>query len=387
MKYLFSIVLLIVLFSCGQDPDANTEDKPKDNFSIDGKIEGAEGMNLYLEALSQQGTIEVAKTTISANGTFSMKGNVPGLGIYQLRLGESSEKMIPFTLAQNEHVKLKTTFGEFTTKPNASGVEWAAPLNAYMALYANLMIAQKKLEAQKANLTEEEMMTIFNAEKAPVDKWALEQMSKDPDNPFNIVLSTSASPTLGFDKWDPASLDVLKLVAEAFKERYKDSPMALTMENQVVQIENAYSEYLSTTSGNLMAPEIELKDPNGKLIKLSSLRGKVVLVDFWASWCRPCRGENPNVVRMYKKYKDQGFTVYSVSLDEDAVAWKKAIAQDGLIWPTHVSDLMGWSTPVIQLYKFDGIPYTVLIDREGKIIATGLRGLELEQKLKEALAK
>jgi hypothetical protein len=322
MKYLFSIVLLIVLFSCGQDPDANTEDKPKDNFSIDGKIEGAEGMNLYLEALSQQGTIEVAKTTISANGTFSMKGNVPGLGIYQLRLGESSEKMIPFTLAQNEHVKLKTTFGEFTTKPNASGVEWAAPLNAYMALYANLMIAQKKLEAQKANLTEEEMMTIFNAEKAPVDKWALEQMSKDPDNPFNIVLSTSASPTLGFDKWDPASLDVLKLVAEAFKERYKDSPMALTMENQVVQIENAYSEYLSTTSGNLMAPEIELKDPNGKLIKLSSLRGKVVLVDFWASWCRPCRGENPNVVRMYKKYKDQGFTVYSVSLDEDAVAWK-----------------------------------------------------------------
>jgi hypothetical protein len=90
---------------------------------------------------------------------------------------------------------------------------------------------------------------------------------------------------------------------------------------------------------------------------------------------------------MYKKYKDQGFTVYSVSLDEDAVAWNKAIAQDGLIWPTHVSDLMGWKTPLIQLYKFDGIPYTVLIDRDGKIIATGLRGIELEQKLKEALSK
>jgi thiol-disulfide isomerase/thioredoxin len=231
------------------------------------------------------------------------------------------------------------------------------------------------------------MMTIFNAEKAPVDKWALEQMSKDPDNPFNIVLSTSASPTLGFDKWDPASLDVLRLVADAFKKRYKDSPMALTMENQVVQIETAYSEYISSKSGDLLAPEIELKDPKGKLVKLSSLRGKVVLVDFWASWCRPCRGENPNVVRMYKKYKDQGFTVYSVSLDEDAVAWNKAIAQDGLIWPTHVSDLMGWKTPLIQLYKFDGIPYTVLIDRDGKIIATGLRGIELEQKLKEALSK
>ncbi|MFN5635228.1 MAG: hypothetical protein ACK49D_11185, partial [Flavobacteriia bacterium] len=255
MKYLFSLALLIVLASCGGGTDANTEEKPKDNFSVDGKIEGAEGMSLYLEALSQQGTIEVAKTTISANGSFSMKRNIPGLGIYQLRLGESSDKMIPFTLAQNEHVKLKTTFGTFTTKPNVSGVEWAGPLNTYMALYAELMIAQQKLEAQKANLTEEEMMTIFNAEKAPVDKWALEQMSKDPDNPFNIVLSTSASPTLGFDKWDPASLDVLRLVADAFKKRYKDSPMALTMENQVVQIENAYSEYLSTKSGTLLAPE------------------------------------------------------------------------------------------------------------------------------------
>jgi len=387
MKFLFAFVLLVVAASCGQSNDADEPKKPKDNFSVVGTIQGAEGMTIYLEALSQQGTIEVGKATINTNGSFRMKGNVPGLGIYQLRLGESSEKMIPFTLSENEHVKVTTTFGEFTTRPNVSGTEWAKPLNTYMALYADLMVAQQKLEAQKSTLSEEEMMTIFSAEKIPVDTWALEQMTKDPDNAFNIVLSTSASPTLGFDKWDPASLDVLRLVADAFKKRYKDSPMALTMENQVVQIENAYSEYLSTKTGNLTAPDIELKDPNGKPIKLSSLRGKVVLVDFWASWCRPCRAENPNVVRLYKQFKDKGFTVYSVSLDEDAAAWKKAIAQDGLIWPTHVSDLLGWSTPVIQLYKFDGIPYTVLIDREGKIIATGLRGTELEQKLKEALAK
>lgn len=123
-------------------------------------------------------------------------------------------------------------------------------------------------------------MKIFSAEKIPVDTWALKQMTKDPDNPFNIVLSTSASPTLGFDKWDPASLDVLKTVAEAFKKRFGDSPMALTMENQVVQIEQAYTEYQTTQEGGLTAPEIELKDPNGKLLKLSSLRGKVVLIDF-----------------------------------------------------------------------------------------------------------
>ncbi len=387
MKFLFAFILLFVAASCGQSNDANEPEKLKDNFSVAGTIQGAEGMTIYLEALSQQGTIEVAKATINANGSFRMKGNVPGLGIYQLRLGESSEKMIPFTLSKNDHVNVTTTFGEFTTKPNVSGTEWAKPLNTYMALYAELMIAQQKLEAQKSTLSEEEMMTIFNAKKIPVDTWALEQMTKDPDNAFNIVLSTSASPTLGFDNWNPASLDVLKTVADAYKKRYGDSPMALTMENQVLQIERAYSEYMSTTGGELTAPDIELKDPNGKPIKLSSLRGKVVLIDFWASWCRPCRAENPNVVRLYKQFKDKGFTVYSVSLDEDAAAWKKAIAQDGLIWPTHVSDLLGWSTPVIQLYKFDGIPYTVLIDRAGKVIATGLRGMELEQKLKEALAK
>lgn len=387
MKFLFAFILLFAAASCGQSNGTDEPKKPKDNFSVVGTIQGAEGMTIYLEALSQQGTIEVGKATINTNGSFRMKGNVPGLGIYQLRLGESSEKMIPFTLSENEHVKVTTTFGEFTTRPNVSGTEWAKPLNTYMALYADLMVAQQKLEAQKSTLSEEEMMRIFSAEKIPVDTWALKQMTNDPDNAFNIVLSTSASPTLGFDTWNPASLDVLKTVADAYKKRFGDSPMALTMENQVVQIENAYSEYLSTKSGDLMAPDIELKDPNGKPIKLSSLRGKVVLVDFWASWCRPCRAENPNVVRLYKQFKDKGFTVYSVSLDEDAVAWKKAIAQDGLIWPTHVSDLLGWSTPVIQLYKFDGIPYTVLIDREGKIIATGLRGMELEQKLKEALAK
>jgi peroxiredoxin len=386
MKFLFAIILLFVAASCGESNDSEEANKPDDNFSVSGMIQGAEGMTIYLEALSQQGTIEVAKAAISDNGTFRMKGNVPGLGIYQLRLGESTEKMIPFTLSPDEDVKLRTTFGEFTSRPNVTGTEWAKPLNTYMGLYAELMVAQQKLEAQKANLTEEEMMNIFSAEKIPVDTWALKQMSKDPDNAFNIVLSTSASPTLGFDKWNPASLDVLKTVAEAFKKRFGDSPMALTMENQVVQIEQAYSEYLTTQEGGLTAPEIELKDPNGKLLKLSSLRGKVVLIDFWASWCRPCRAENPNVVRLYKQFKDKGFTVFSVSLDEDAAAWKKAIAQDGLIWPTHVSDLLGWSTPVIQLYKFNGIPYTVLIDREGKVIATGLRGIELEQKLKEALA-
>jgi thiol-disulfide isomerase/thioredoxin len=163
------------------------------------------------------------------------------------------------------------------------------------------------------------------------------------------------------------------------------------MENQALQIESAYNEYTLSKTGNSsttsLAPEIALKNPSGKILRLSSLKGKVVLVDFWASWCGPCRRENPNVVKLYKKYRAKGFEVFSVSLDNDPVAWKKAIADDGLIWPNHVSDLLGWQTPLVQTYRFDGIPFTVLVDRSGSIVATGLRGPALEQKLIELLAK
>jgi peroxiredoxin len=134
-------------------------------------------------------------------------------------------------------------------------------------------------------------------------------------------------------------------------------------------------------------PEITLADVNGNTLSLSSLKGKVVLIDFWASWCGPCRGENPNVVAAYNTYKDKGFTVFSVSLDNNKDQWKAAIAKDGLAWPNHVSDLKGWQSDVAKLYGVKGIPATFLIDQEGKLIATNLRGEELKAKLAELLNK
>jgi thiol-disulfide isomerase/thioredoxin len=132
-----------------------------------------------------------------------------------------------------------------------------------------------------------------------------------------------------------------------------------------------------------VVPDIVLNDVNGQPMKLSDTRGSVVLVDFWASWCGPCRQELPNVVNNYKKYNAKGFDVFSVSLDRDKEAWKKAIASDGLTWKWHVSDLMEWQSPVVQLYRFQGIPHTVLIDREGRLIGKNLRGDDLSNKLRE----
>ncbi len=134
------------------------------------------------------------------------------------------------------------------------------------------------------------------------------------------------------------------------------------------------------------APDFSLPDVNGTPVKLSSFRGKYVLVDFWASWCRPCRQENPNVVKAWNKFKGKKFSIPGVSFDRPGQkdAWIKAIMQDNLTWK-HVSDLLYWDSPIVPLYNINGIPYNVLIDPDGKIIGEKLFGEALEAKLAEVL--
>lgn len=138
---------------------------------------------------------------------------------------------------------------------------------------------------------------------------------------------------------------------------------------------------LTATRVGSVPPDIIMKGPDGQPRKLSDLRGKVVLLDFWASWCRPCRMENPNVVRVYNQYHARGFEVFSVSLDNDANRWTAAIQQDGLVWPHHVCDLQGWQNAAAQQYGVSSIPFALLLDRQGRIVATNLRGAALEQEV------
>ena len=148
-------------------------------------------------------------------------------------------------------------------------------------------------------------------------------------------------------------------------------------------VQHLDSRLRTTLLPGMEAPDIALPDRDGNTRRLSDLRGKVVLIDFWASWCRPCRMENPNVVRLYEQYHDKGFEIFSVSLDNNRDAWLKAINDDRLSWPNHVSDLRGWSSAGGRLYGIQSIPSTVLVDAKGNILARNLRGQELENKLKE----
>lgn len=166
-----------------------------------------------------------------------------------------------------------------------------------------------------------------------------------------------------------------KDLAKAYKAEFPDSEVAERLVS-----------FFPPEIGD-QAPEIALKNTEGEVIPLSSLKGKVVLLDFWASWCGPCRRENPNVVQAYNKYKDKGFTVYSVSLDRNKESWVRAIQQDGLIWPNHVSDLKHWQSEAAASYRVTGIPMAFLIDQEGKIIAKNLRGRSLDNKLEEIFSE
>jgi peroxiredoxin/outer membrane protein assembly factor BamE (lipoprotein component of BamABCDE complex) len=171
-----------------------------------------------------------------------------------------------------------------------------------------------------------------------------------------------------------AQLELKDSLAQVLNKKY---PGRFYIEDLVAGMEKARA-----TAVGVEAPEIDLPNPDGEIVTLSSLKGSVVLVDFWAQWCKPCRKENPNVVKAYNKYKDKGFTVYGVSLDRTKEKWVQAIEEDGLTW-THVSDLQYFNSVAAQTYGVQSIPFSILLDRDGKIIAKNLRGKALEDALEE----
>jgi peroxiredoxin len=224
-----------------------------------------------------------------------------------------------------------------------------------------------------------------------MDARKMDSVSRIFEGPYNAIVSSSNRKLI--EKIDKNSDKYASLMAiqalepDKYSDVYRNLDAGLGKkypnDKNVKLFHDVVQSMMATTVGQ-PAPDINLPSPEGKEIALSSLRGKVVLIDFWASWCGPCRKEMPNVVKAYSKFKARGFEIYGVSLDQDKSRWIEAIEKDGITWP-QVSDLKQWSSEVVRQYNIQGIPFTILLDKEGKILAKNLRGPELEQKLAEVL--
>lgn len=409
---IFPIICATVVFTaCSDEKENNTELTQKEtvneqqnststsvqnvtqnleqNFVVTGKVENGIHAEMVVETTTPRGVIVLGKSHADEEGNFKITGNIPALGLYQLRLNESnpnSQKAIPLSLVPDDSVNVVVNFDDFNSTPKYSGTEWAPVLNQYFEHLFEFLSFQRNLKNPQS-YSQDELLKLIVKESKPMDDFCINAINKDSDNPANIILIQQVYPKEylgGFENWDPENLDVLRTLQDGFMKSYPQNPLSQAIGQQVSQIESGYNEYLSFSKMKV-APEIVMPDPDGVERRLSDLRGKYVLIDFWASWCGPCRKENPNVVRLYNQYKDKGFDIFSVSLDKDAEAWKRAIKADNLSWDNHVSELNYWNSSVIQTYKFQGIPFTVLVDKNGEIIAKGLRGQALENKLKELL--
>ena len=347
-------------------------------FELTGKLDNSHGETIYLQQLSSAGIKELDTATVDEKGEFKMSANLTEIGFYRLKI--TDRNFATFIFTPNEKVKITGVADNFGASYTVQGSEESQFLweinKASFANYSKRDSLQKLFQAfvSSPKMDSTRVDSISNALEKPytalIDQHN-QYLKKFIETHLSSFASLAAIQQLPADQFG----DLYKKLDEGLLKKYPSSSYTKSFHESLAQ-KNQIN--IGST-----APEINLNTPEGKPLALSSLKGKVVLVDFWASWCGPCRAENPNIVAAYNKYVGKGFDIYSVSLDRELDKWKAAIEKDHLVWKNHVSDLKYWQSPVVKLYNFEAIPTNVLIDKEGKIIAKNLRGAELEKKLAE----
>ncbi len=362
----------------------------KGAFELKGTFTNSNNETIYLEKLSGPKPVVVDSARIDEKGNFEFTEYNPKIGFYRVKVSDANFAML--VLDSTDKVTLT---GDIKDLGNTYKVQGSAETSVFMA-YSDLIkkyrerptdSLSKIFEQQAAFLGLDQLQT-SNPQLAAKKADSLSLTLRDPYmkimDDFNekLVAKIKENPgmyatIMAINQLDPEKYyDVYSELDEQLMKKYPD--------NQSVLMYHEYVSKFSNLREGSEAPEINLPDVNGNPLALSSLRGKIVLIDFWASWCGPCRKEMPNVVKAYAKYKNKGFEIYGVSLDQTKEKWVEAIQKDGITWP-QVSDLKFWECKAARDYNVQSIPFTVLLDKEGKILAKNLRGEELEKAVEQAL--
>ncbi len=369
----FFMLSLLMLSGCNGSSAA---------FTVEGQIEGAANLQVMFERAGFSGSsLTLERTTADSRGGFKFEmENPPSPGIYQVKIGSQAVNVV--LEGEENHISIK-------------------------GVLAQLNEMNFEIEGSPASVELKESLSWLNANRANLNEQNVRQHIENAQSPMVSMLL--AVNTLGNN---PRFVNVLESVEKEMKEEYPDNYLTNDFSNHIAalksqQMQNVAQGQIIPKERRQPASNITLPDPDGKNWSLSDLKGHVVLLDFWAAWCGPCRRANPHIVSLYHQHKDEGFKVFNVSLDgvdsrtaqrfgsdQNALnqeierqrqRWIAAIEQDKLDWPYHVSDLKKWESVAARQYGVRSIPHTVLLDRDGKIAAQQLRGQQLDVAIAQLL--
>lgn len=359
---------LLIFASCSQGQSKDNA-LASDELTIEGKVSNPGQGHIVLEEIQGNKVVPLDTFKLAADNTFRENLKIEEAGFYRLNL--YGDQFVTLVL-DDENVRIEADMNkpESVVVTGSQDTDYLQQINTIMRENQQKITALEQEYVQARNQQDKARMKELENDYMQLEVQKRKQLKsamRDMESSITLVYGVNyLNQEEDFPFLDSLSTRLVKDLPES---------------QYVKEFSQGINSMRATVVGQ-MAPEISLPNPEGETKKLSDLRGNIVLVDFWAAWCGPCRRENPNVVKMYNKYNDKGFEIFGVSLDRKKEDWIQAIEKDGLEW-TQVSDLSYFNSEAAKTYSINAIPATVLLDKEGRIIARNLRGEALEQKLAE----